>query len=134
MDFRAAHMIRRAIPDRDRLVYVTGLTRVTFGYRSGYIHPALVQALGTLSAGITAEAPFDLVVDGGPAVTAWLEPCRDDLMLPGALVWPKAILDKRGLQFEIQCRASLIDPAVVTEMNDHAFPLVCGRLTVVRYG
>lgn len=127
MSYDTIHMVRRVMPtDRLAVAEVAQDGIVTFSYRAPFIHPALVRDMGELSHAVAATGMLDLVPDipgHPPHLISWLS--RDfELEEP---MRPRVTVTDL-ISFEIRCRADMIDPALLREVNEQVLPVVCGIL------
>lgn len=129
--YRTIHVARHYIP-QDRLARATIEDDVIlFSYRAWHIHPALLAGVSELSQDIAWSGILDLEVDHtpeAPPIMAWFEP--GNLAIP---MRPRVGGASGNLPpfFEIQCRADMIDPALVREINEKVLPWVCSFLVPV---
>lgn len=125
-------MVRHWLPD-DRLANaritpgVDGNTDVlTFGFRAWHIHPQLVADLHVFGEDLanTDLYEFDLDRRGGPSeVLAWFEAVPEHLMPAGKTMTPHVDAPPGALPcIELRCRADLIDPALIREVNEYVLP------------
>lgn len=133
MYYTTLHYLRHYMHD-DRLAQVVFAEDATvlFAYRYGHIAPALVHAMASLSRDVATSGVLQLDLSNRgrpPKLMCWLEPgtLDDDDPVMNARIGPG---DDNGLPpfFEVQIRSEHIDPALVREMNEYAFPEVCGVL------
>lgn len=128
--FQAIHMTRLCLPD-GRLANVrTNGDGLLFEYRKWHAHPALVRQLDELSRGIAESGVFDFDPLGSePFIEVWYERVPGDLM--GDRIMVPRISGR--LYIELQCRAELIDPEVVREINEEVMPSVLGMIVPVMH-
>lgn len=127
------HYLRHYMPD-DRLALTSFFEdgTVIFEYRYGFIAPALVYAMASLSRDVAHSGALQLDYSNRgrtPKLMAWLEPgtLADDDPIMKARIGSG---DGNGLPpfFEVQIRSEHVDPELVKEMNEIEFPAVCGVL------
>lgn len=127
MNYSTTHVVRRVMPtDRLAVAQLEKDNTLVFSYRAPFIHPALVHDMGLLSGAVAQSGMLDIapvVPRRPPHLIAWLS--RDfDLEQP---MRPKVDVTDL-ISFEIRCRADMIDPALLREVNEQVLPIVCGIL------
>ncbi|MGW0682907.1 hypothetical protein ACWD2L_06035 [Streptomyces sp. NPDC002754] len=141
--YRSICVARHWLPD-DRLAH-TVITAgadgepdvLTFGFRAWRIHPALVAELNDFGAALanTDMYEFDLERVGGPSeVCAWFEAVPEHLMPPGEIMTPHVDAPPNALPcIELRCRADLIDPDMIREINEYVLPQLTGLMVPARW-
>lgn len=127
MEYSTTHIVRRVMPkDRLATAKIDDDGNVTFAYRAGYVHPTLVHDMGMLSSAVAQSGLLTLVPqipEHPPHLIAWLS--RD----PGLEQPMRQVVEVTDLiSFEVRVRADMIDPALLREVNEQVFPIVCGVL------
>lgn len=136
-------MVRHYLPD-DRLAYATVTPGVdgeegvlTFGFRAWHIHPALVAGLHQFGDALanTDLYEFDLDRTGEPSeLCAWFEAVPERLMPRGRIMTPHIDAPPNALPcFELRCRADLVDPALIREVNEHVLPWMTSLMVPARW-
>lgn len=138
MHYRTLWVVRHVMPD-DRLAHTSvDLDRgtIALALRHGKIHPVLANAMRQFSQAFARSNLYDLDptrmpdVDR-PELIAWFE-AVDDHLLDGQ---PLQVFygGKSPAFFNIIVDKSLVEPALLRELNEEVMPPVCGLLVPFGY-
>jgi hypothetical protein len=133
MEYRSYWLVRHYMPD-DRLATLAlneegGRIRMTFAFRFGLIHPALVRAFATFSNSFEDAHILDFDWSYGtqhPEFQAWFT--RVDEAHTGGEPVEAFVGGKDSIFAEMLTHKDLIDPAVIRELNEEVMPSVSGLL------